>query len=202
MLGDSSEAIQWRVPTHSAGWPSRSGPQQVFFLKPILTLGLVAIDYAEVDRSQIYFSFNLIIENDQIWRCRVGTDDLSVGEIEQQLEALAQSRTDLEQALAQRQQQAKYDLAQEVKDLIQDRGYDAAEIATLLGARRRRSAGVKKSGSRQYTRYVDPDDPENKYVRGVLPGWMKQKMQDQGYDPSSKEDREAFKASSLQVVDD
>jgi len=132
----------------------------------------------------------------------VGIDSLSVDEIQQQLQELAQSQADLEHALATRQQEAKYDLAQEIKNLIQDKGYDVAEILSLMGSRRRRSVSTKKSSSRQYTRYVDPDNPKNIYVRGVLPGWMKQKMQDQGYDPSSKQDREAFKAESLQVVDD
>jgi DNA-binding protein H-NS len=132
----------------------------------------------------------------------VGFDNLSVDELQQQLDQLDQSRADLEQALEQRQQQAKYDLAQEIKDLIEDRGYELSEIAGLLGSRRRRPTAVKKGGSRQYTRYVDPDNPENVYVRGVIPGWMKQKMQDQGYDPSSKQDRESFKANSLHIKED
>lgn len=132
----------------------------------------------------------------------MGIDNLSVDEIQAQLDELAQSQADLEEALEQRQQQAKYDLAQEIKDLIQERGYDLSEIAGLLGARRRRSGTAKKTGSRQYTKYVDPDNESNVYVRGVIPGWMKQKMLDQGYDPSSKPDREAFKASSLHVIED
>jgi len=132
----------------------------------------------------------------------MGIEGLSLDEIQQQLEELAQNRIDLEQALAQRKQQAKYDLVQEIKDLIQGRGYDVADILSLMGTRRRRSAAAKKGSSRQYTRYVDPDNPENVYVRGVLPRWMKQKMQDQGYDPGSKEDRESFKANSLQVLED
>lgn len=132
----------------------------------------------------------------------MGIENLSVDEIQQQLDELAESQANLEQALEHRQQQVKYDLAQQIKDLIQEHGYDVSEIVGLLGARRRRSAVAKKGGSRQYTKYVDPDDPGNVYVRGVIPGWMKQKMQDQGYDPSSKQDREAFKANSLNVLDD
>lgn len=132
----------------------------------------------------------------------MGIDNLSVDELQQQLEELAQSQADLEHALAQRKQQAKYDLAQEVKGLIQDKGYDVGEIVSLIGARKKRSTGAKKGGSRQYTKYVDPENSGNVYVRGVIPGWMKQKMQDQGYDPSSKEDRESFKANFLQVSED
>jgi len=132
----------------------------------------------------------------------VGIDNLSVDELQQQLEELAQSQADLEHALAQRKQQAKYDLAQEIKGLIQEKGYDVGEIVSLIGARKKRSIGAKKSGSRQYTKYVDPENPGNVYVRGVIPGWMKQRMQDQGYDSSSKEDRESFKANFLQVLED
>lgn len=129
-------------------------------------------------------------------------EHMSVDEIQRQLEELAQSQASLKQALVQRQQQEKMDLAQHIKDLIQEKGYDVNEVLGLVSSRRKRAATAKKSGSRQYTKYVDPEDPENVYVRGVIPGWMKQKMQEQGYDPGSKQDREAFKANSLQVLED
>lgn len=130
----------------------------------------------------------------------MGYENLSVDEIQEQLQQIDDNRVELEEALVQRQQQAQYELAQQIKDLISEQGYDLADIVSLLGSRRRRGA-AKKSG-RQYTRYVDPDDSNNVYVRGVIPGWMKQKMQDQGYDPSSKPDRETFKANSLNVLED
>lgn len=142
------------------------------------------------------------LKKETIRRHKVGIETLSVDQIQQQLQELAQNRADLEHALATRQQEAKYDLAHEIRDLIQDRGYDVAEILSLIGPRRRRPIAAKRSSSRQYTKYVDPDNPKNVYVRGVLPGWMKQKMQNQGYDPGSKKDREAFKAESLQVLED
>ncbi len=132
----------------------------------------------------------------------MGIENLSVDEIQRKLEELAQNQANLKVALAQRQQQEKHDLAQEIKDIIQDRGYDVSDIISLVGTRRKRSPVPKKTGSRQYTKYVDPDDQDNVYVRGVIPGWMKQKMQDQGYDPSSKQDREAFKANFLHVLED
>lgn len=132
----------------------------------------------------------------------MGIENLSVDEIQQQLDELAESQANLEQALEDRQQQAKYDLVQQIKELIQEHGYDLSDILNLLGVRRRRAASAKKGGSRQYTRYVDPDNPKNVYVRGVIPGWMKQKMQDEGYDPGSKSDREVFKSNSLNVLED
>ena len=128
--------------------------------------------------------------------------NLSVDEIQQQLDQIEQNRADLEKALEQRRQQAKYELAQHIKDMIVEQGYDVSDVAALLGGRKRRAAAaaVKKS-TRQYTKYVDPENPNNVYVRGVIPGWMKQKMQEQGYDPSSKDDRETFKANYLHVAE-
>lgn len=127
-------------------------------------------------------------------------EDLSVDELQKQIDEIDQSRADLEQALEHRQQQAMYDLAQQIKDLISEHGFDQSEIIDLLGTRKRR-VSTKKS-NRQYARYADPDNENNVYVRGVIPGWMKQKMLDQGYDSSSKADREAFKANCLTTLED
>jgi DNA-binding protein H-NS len=128
--------------------------------------------------------------------------NLSVEEIRQQLAQIEQSKADLEVALERRRQEAKTQVAQQVRDLIVDNGYDINEIMPLVAVRRRRgAAAAKKAGSTQYTRYADPQNPEHIYVRGVIPGWMKQRMQEQGYDPSSKQDREAFKANYLTALD-
>ncbi|AGA88979.1 H-NS histone family [Thioflavicoccus mobilis 8321] len=127
--------------------------------------------------------------------------NLSVDELQQQLEKLQQSQADLERALEVRRQEGKHEVAQEVKDIIQRHGYDLNEILPLLSSRRRRAPSSGKTSSRPYPQYVDPDNPKNVYVRGVIPGWMKQKMQEQGYDPTQKEDRDAFKANCLKVVE-
>ncbi len=129
--------------------------------------------------------------------------NLSVDEIQQQLENIEMSKAELRRALEQRRQEAKQEIAEQIREMIVQQGYDLEEIVPLIVQRRRRAAAVarKGGGNRQYTRFVDPQNPENVYVRGVLPGWMKQKMQEQGYDPSSKSDREAFKASYLQAVE-
>jgi len=130
----------------------------------------------------------------------VAYTDLSVDELKRQLEELQQSQADLQRALEVRRQEGKHEVAQEVKDIVQGRGYELSEILPLLQTRRRRAA-VARATNRPYTQYVDPENPKNVYVRGVLPGWMKQKMQEQGYDPSQKEDRDAFKASYLRAVE-
>jgi DNA-binding protein H-NS len=128
---------------------------------------------------------------------------LSVDELQAQLQQIEQSKVDLEKALYQRWNEAKNELAQEIREMIESRGYDIDEILDLVVPKRRRGAGsaaaAAKKGNRNYVRYVDPENPDNIYVRGVLPKWMKEKMSAQGYDPSVKEDREAFKANYLQA---
>ncbi|EGV32034.1 hypothetical protein ThidrDRAFT_1608 [Thiorhodococcus drewsii AZ1] len=126
--------------------------------------------------------------------------NLSVEEIQRQLDEAESKKTELKRLLETRREEGKDDIVQQVRDLIESNGYDYDEIIPLVAPKRRRGAGRKLSGDRQYKRYVDPDNSENVYVRGVLPGWMKKKMQEQGYDPSSKEDREAFKANSLREI--
>ncbi len=129
--------------------------------------------------------------------------NLSVDEIQQQLEDIEMSKAELRRALEQRRQEAKLELAEQIRELIAQHGYEIDDIVPLIVQRRRRAATAtrKSGGNRQYTRFVDPQNPDNVYVRGVLPGWMKQKMQEQGFDPSAKADREAFKASYLQVIE-
>ena len=131
--------------------------------------------------------------------------NLSVVEIQQQLEEIEQSKTELQRALLARRQEAKHGVAQQVRDLITENGYELDEIIPLIVSRRRRGSAATvrpaATSGREYTRYVDPENPENVYVRGVLPGWMKQKMQEQGYDPSVKADREAFKTNYLKAME-
>ncbi|MCG6943442.1 MAG: H-NS histone family protein [Thiohalocapsa sp.] len=126
---------------------------------------------------------------------------LSVDELQAQLQEVEQSKANLEKALYQRWNEAKSELAQEIRDMITSRGYDMDEILDLVTPKRRRASPMKK-GNRNYTRYVDPENPDNVYVRGVLPKWMKEKMIAQGYDPSVKDDREAFKVNYLQALSD
>jgi DNA-binding protein H-NS len=132
--------------------------------------------------------------------------NLSVDEIQQQLAEIKNNEAELKRALEVRRQEAKSEIAQQIRGLIAQYGYELDEILPLVEAKRRRVApAVRRTSSgasgRQYTRYVDPENGDNVYVRGVLPGWMKQKMHEQGYDPSSKTDREAFKSNYLQAVE-
>jgi len=126
-------------------------------------------------------------------------ENLSLDEIEERIYNLDSDRAALESALEQKRQQNKVELAQEVKELILSRGYEVAEIIDQLTTRRR--GGGRSRASRSYTRYVDPENPENVYVRGVLPQWMKDQMVANGLDPKEKADRETFKSQYLNKLD-
>ncbi|WP_295399449.1 H-NS histone family protein [uncultured Thiocystis sp.] len=129
--------------------------------------------------------------------------DLSVDEIRRQLEEAETKQAELNRILEVRRQEGKDDVIQQIRNIIEKNGYRFEEILPLVAPKRRRGMGAARKlvSDRQYTRYVDPDNADNIYVRGVLPGWMKQKMQEQGYDPGSKADRVAFKANSLQAIE-
>ena len=135
-------------------------------------------------------------------------ENLSYEEIQRLVADLEQERINAIAALEQRKEQAKYELAQTIKDMIAEQGYALNDIVPLLGVRKRRGparvvAAPRRSpaDSRQRSLYVDPDNSDIVYSRGATPRWMKQKMQDQGYDPTSKGDRNAFKTNHLKVVE-
>lgn len=122
--------------------------------------------------------------------------NLSLEEIQRQLQEADSKRAQLEKLLKNKREEGKGAVVEQIRNIILDNGYDPEEIMNLVLRRRR-----KLVSDRQYRRYVDPDNPNNVYSRGVLPGWMKEKMAEQGYDPNSKEDREAFKANSLTLIE-
>ena len=122
--------------------------------------------------------------------------NLSLEEIQRQLQEADSKKAQLERLLKDKREEGKGAVVEQIREIILENGYDPEEIMNLVVRRRR-----KLSGNRQYRRYVDPDNPENVYSRGVLPGWMKDKMVEQGYDPSSKEHRETFKSNSLKLIE-
>lgn len=129
--------------------------------------------------------------------------NLSAEELQNEIEQTKQREAELQRALTQRRQAEKAELAQEIRQMIEERGHDVEEVVShILPMRRRRGAGTKKSGTGSYTRYADPENPDNVYSRGVLPRWMKEKMAALGLDSGNKDDREAFKSNHLTPVQD
>ncbi len=118
--------------------------------------------------------------------------ELSLEQLQQRLEELGAEWHAVEDAIAQKKEAQKKELALQVQQKIVDAGYDVAEIVGLLQGRKRRT-----TASKSYTTYVDPDNAANTYVRGPLPAWLKAKMADAGVDLQNKEDRETFKQKHL-----
>jgi len=118
---------------------------------------------------------------------------LSLDEIQDRLRHVDYDRAALHQALEHKRQQTRKSVAQEVRDLIQSKGHDVTDILSLITIKKRASGQP-----RSYIHYVDPENPEREYVRGVLPAWMKEQMRANGFDPAVKEDRQLFKEQHLQ----
>ena len=138
-------------------------------------------------------------------------DNMSLEELQQHLAELEQQHAIALHELEQRKQQGKYDVAQQIKDMIAAQGYRLEEILPLVTTKRRRSYTRRQQvpapeptpqapAAPQGAYYVDPDNPANTYVKGALPAWLKQKILAQGLDPKSKEDRIRFKAEYLHRV--
>lgn len=124
---------------------------------------------------------------------------MSAEEIEEQLQQLAQNKRALEKALERKKSRRKTDLAVKVREMILAEGFEVDEILELVDKKKRGAGGGEKPAG-SYRAYVDPDNPNNSYSRGVLPGWMKARMEANGLDPANKADREAFKARFLRAV--
>lgn len=129
--------------------------------------------------------------------------NLSVEEIQRQIEETQSKNAELQRVLKKRKKEGCGDIATQVKELIVSSGYTVDEILPYLTRGYRGHKAGKNKAERRSRYYFDPRDPENRtYVRGVLPGWMKQMMVENGYDPSSKEDRQTFKNTCLELHDD
>jgi DNA-binding protein H-NS len=127
-------------------------------------------------------------------------ENLSLEELRAKLQETAEAQAAIAKLVAQRKEQAKGELAQEIHDLIIEGGYAVEDIAELLQkGRRRKKAGVQGKGAGRYACYVDPENPENIYTRGPLPKWFRAKMEEKGLDPNSTEDRAAFKQNHLDL---
>ncbi len=125
--------------------------------------------------------------------------NLSAEELQEQLQQLERSKRKLQKALEQQKERRKIDLAARIRDMIVEEGLDVAEVVGLIEKKRRGGSRARKSAG-SYTTYVDPQNPKNVYVRGVLPGWMKEKMQSLHLDPSNKEHRDEFKSKHLKAI--
>ncbi|MEA1051877.1 H-NS histone family protein [Lamprobacter modestohalophilus] len=125
----------------------------------------------------------------------------SAEEIQAQIEQVKQEQYALERAFEARLKEEKKAFVEELKQIIAERGYQQDDIAEQLGGRQRKQRGKRPgAGSGNYTQYVDPDNPENVYIRGRMPYWLIEKMAANGYDPENAEQRQQFKEEHLQKI--
>lgn len=125
-------------------------------------------------------------------------EHLSADELKAQLDAITAEREALHAMLAQRHEAEKAELAAEIQALISGRGHEIEEIAQLvLGRKPHRQRRARAVSNASYQGYADPDNPENVYTRGRMPGWLIEKMAANGFDPADAEQRAQFKTQHL-----
>lgn len=130
------------------------------------------------------------------------TDALSTDAIKQRLQELERDRLELEYQLALQHKAQKKGYIESLRQDIRANGYEVEEIAVALLPKGfiSKERTVTSKPAPTGARYVDPNNPQHTYIRGVLPGWMKQQMLENGFNPDIKDDRKRFKHEYLQWV--
>ncbi|KAA6182726.1 H-NS histone family protein [Thiohalocapsa marina] len=122
-------------------------------------------------------------------------EHLDIDDLQRHQQEMAEKQAEINRLLTLKLKEAKGDFVRELRAQIEAKGYEVVDIANqLLG--RKRGGGAERTGSY----YVDPDDAGNTYKRGPVPQWLKNKMLAQGFDPTDREQRDAFKAEHLTLV--
>lgn len=126
-------------------------------------------------------------------------ETLSSDELRKRLEETQSLMGQLAKEIERKKKTEKKQFAQEIKEMIVNRGYEVDEIVNELvpGTVKTRAGG--KGTRRNKFRYIDPDNPSNTYVSGPFALWMKRKMKEQGMDTESKEQRDQFKQTLKRV---
>jgi DNA-binding protein H-NS len=122
----------------------------------------------------------------------------SAEEIRAQLAQLEADQAALRQALRERHAAEFAEFVAELREQINACGYDLDDVIARLS--KGRSGKSAKRTASSAVRYVDPDNPERGYVRGPLPGWLREKMEAAGYDPADKAQRQEFKETHLRLA--
>lgn len=121
------------------------------------------------------------------------TDRLaSLEDTKQALALTRQELANLQREIDARKQVDKEPLIDEIVALAARRGFEPYELIDPLVKR----LGPKKPRS---MRYVDPDNPENVYVCGPTPAWLKANMLRDGYNPNLLEDRIRYRYQHLLI---
>lgn len=138
-------------------------------------------------------------------------EDMPLTDIVAKLAKLNENKAGLEAALAAAKIASRDKVVEDVKGLIASNGFTTDEILPLLmpktaGKKRTRKAqaegGAAASASEaNYPTHALNSDPTKTYIRGVLPGWMKDAMVAAGLDPKQGADRAKFKTEQMHQVE-
>jgi len=109
--------------------------------------------------------------------------------LQARLKQIEEERVLLEQQMEAQKEEALDAIAVRVKEYISEQGFDPIEVVRKILPEKRKS--TSKS-------YVD-NATGQVYVRGALPGWMREAMTNMGLDPANKEHREKYKTEHMTV---
>lgn len=126
----------------------------------------------------------------------------SIEEIKVAIDAIEAQKAELLAAVAAKQAEARANILAQMRAACIDNDIDPAEVAAALkpptnDKRTRRASGTD---TRVFPIYCLKSDPQRTYMRGVLPGWLKDAIMAAGLDPAKKEDRERFRADHMAVA--
>ncbi|KOR32376.1 hypothetical protein TI05_07630 [Achromatium sp. WMS3] len=130
-------------------------------------------------------------------------ENLTLDDIQERLRNVNQDRAALQRALEHKRQQTKKQVAQEVKNLIISKGHDVMDIMNFLANNNSKNRNTNNDKNKvaeslaPCIQYVDPENSENIYIRGVCPDWMREQMFSHGLDPKNRRDRQLFKKQYL-----
>jgi DNA-binding protein H-NS len=118
-----------------------------------------------------------------------------VKELIDRLNEIEAEKANLEAALVQAKEETRASIVEQIRGLVTENGFDFDEILPLVVP-----PAPAKTDARIFSTWVMKDDPSKTYVRGVLPGWMKDAMAAIGLDPRMGEDRTKFKNEHMVQV--
>ena len=75
------------------------------------------------------------------------------------------------------------------------RDWPIAEVCAML-----KLSAEKPDGRKAVRHYVHTEDSSKVYRGRVLPKWMRADMEEKGFDPASKEDRDAYRSGYMVEV--
>lgn len=117
--------------------------------------------------------------------------------LQQQLKDIEARKAEIERVLQSKRTERKKELIAEFKTRLREEGFEYADICGHEDGRRTRRQG----GVTRYPLFAVKSDPNLTYIRGPVPGWMKEKMAAIGLDPADKGDRERYKSEYMERRD-